>query len=158
MNWEAMGAVGDLIGGLAVVATLIYLALQVRQSKELLMRNEKIALSQVYQSRADARMSMHLAQAQNGADLVQGVWGQPEGVDELNDRDRMTVRQFMLAAYVHQDNVIFQASLGLIDDVSMQAAAVAVKLNFPVWEKLDVLISPRVIDFYNTIPKNQGDE
>ena len=32
MNWEAIGAVGELVGALAVVMTLAYLALQIRQS------------------------------------------------------------------------------------------------------------------------------
>ena len=32
MNWEALGAIGDLVGGLAVVVTLGYLALQVRSA------------------------------------------------------------------------------------------------------------------------------
>ena len=32
MNWEAIGAIGELIGAMAVVITLVFLALQVRQS------------------------------------------------------------------------------------------------------------------------------
>ena len=34
MNWEAIGAFGEIIGALAVVATLIYLATQVRYAKQ----------------------------------------------------------------------------------------------------------------------------
>lgn len=30
MNWEAAGAIGEVIGAIAVVGTLIYLALQIR--------------------------------------------------------------------------------------------------------------------------------
>ena len=33
MNWDAIGAVGELIGAIAVVATLAYLAVQVRFAK-----------------------------------------------------------------------------------------------------------------------------
>ena len=32
MNWEAAGAIGELIGAFAVVATLIYLAIQIREN------------------------------------------------------------------------------------------------------------------------------
>ena len=35
MNWDAAGAIGELIGAPAVVITLIYLALQIRHSNEL---------------------------------------------------------------------------------------------------------------------------
>ena len=35
MNWEAIGAIGEILGAIAVVATLGYLAVQVRQSSRL---------------------------------------------------------------------------------------------------------------------------
>ncbi len=35
MNWEAVGAVGEVGGAVAVVATLVYLAAQVRQSQQI---------------------------------------------------------------------------------------------------------------------------
>ena len=31
MNWEAIGAIGEFVGAVAVVVTLIYLAVQVRR-------------------------------------------------------------------------------------------------------------------------------
>ena len=34
MNWEALGAVGEIVGALAVVVTLAYLALQVRTARK----------------------------------------------------------------------------------------------------------------------------
>ena len=36
---EALGSLGDFIGGLAVIATLLYLAIQVRQNTQLLRAN-----------------------------------------------------------------------------------------------------------------------
>jgi hypothetical protein len=35
MNWEAIGAVAELIGGIAVLVTLIYLSIQVRQNSRM---------------------------------------------------------------------------------------------------------------------------
>lgn len=32
MNWEAVGAMGEIVGALAVFATLVYLAIQIRQN------------------------------------------------------------------------------------------------------------------------------
>jgi hypothetical protein len=43
MNWAAIGAVGELVGGIAVIGTLIYLATQIRQ-------NTKINASAIRQS------------------------------------------------------------------------------------------------------------
>lgn len=34
MNWDAIGALGDLLGAVGVIITLLYLAVQVRQNTE----------------------------------------------------------------------------------------------------------------------------
>lgn len=39
MDWEAVGAVGEIVGAVAVVATLAYLALQVRQNTRMMQRD-----------------------------------------------------------------------------------------------------------------------
>ena len=54
MNWEAIGAMGELVGGTAVIATLIYLSIQIRQ-------NTNINASAVRQSFYDytARQMLH---------------------------------------------------------------------------------------------------
>ncbi len=36
MNWEALGAISELCGAVAVVATLVYLSVQVRQNSRLI--------------------------------------------------------------------------------------------------------------------------
>ena len=36
MNWEAIGALGEVVGAIAVVLTLAYLAIQVRQNSNAL--------------------------------------------------------------------------------------------------------------------------
>jgi hypothetical protein len=32
MNWEALGAIGEIVGAVAVVVTIAYLAVQIRQN------------------------------------------------------------------------------------------------------------------------------
>jgi len=44
MSITELGALGEFVGSLAVLATLVYLAIQVRQSKAMLMENRKISL------------------------------------------------------------------------------------------------------------------
>jgi hypothetical protein len=34
LNWEAIGAIGEVVGGVAVIATLLYLAVQIRQNAQ----------------------------------------------------------------------------------------------------------------------------
>ena len=35
MNWEAIGAIAELIGGVAVLVTLVYLSIQVKQNSQM---------------------------------------------------------------------------------------------------------------------------
>ena len=39
MNWEAVGAIGEILGAAAVVATLLYLARQIRQQNQIAKHN-----------------------------------------------------------------------------------------------------------------------
>ncbi|MEP6391070.1 MAG: hypothetical protein ABJ056_14235 [Halioglobus sp.] len=44
MNWEAIGALAELCGAAAVVATLVYFAVQIRQNNKLLRSGSRQAL------------------------------------------------------------------------------------------------------------------
>lgn len=44
MNWEAIGAIGEIVGALTVVATLAYLAQQVRLSNRIAIASSEIEL------------------------------------------------------------------------------------------------------------------
>jgi len=93
----------------------------------------------VYQSRANARMSVVLAQAESKkAELIASVCGRPELVDGLDSEDREKVRQYMIATIVHQDNILYQASLGLLDETTMRGMRDLVGSYMPVWKKLDI--------------------
>lgn len=43
INWEALGAVGEIVGAATVIATLFYLARQIRQSNQALNRSNEFA-------------------------------------------------------------------------------------------------------------------
>lgn len=51
MNWEAIGAIGELVGALGVILTLAYLAIQIRQNtKSTDKQNRRDAMEFVYTS------------------------------------------------------------------------------------------------------------
>lgn len=66
MNWDAIGAIGEVIGALAVVLTLAYLAIQIRQ-------NASSVRASAYQAWA-AAMSAPVTTAQQ-ADVAQAITG-----------------------------------------------------------------------------------
>jgi hypothetical protein len=50
MNWEAAGAIGEIIGSIAVLITLIYLATQIRQSNTALAESTSASINASYAS------------------------------------------------------------------------------------------------------------
>jgi hypothetical protein len=57
MNWDAIGAVAELlraIGVIAVIASLVYLATQIRQSREQMRQNTRALRAGAYQQASDS--------------------------------------------------------------------------------------------------------
>ena len=80
MNWEALGAIGEVVGALAVIATLIYLALQMRQNNRLL--ENSLATS----TRESTNQVTGLLASDREALRV--FWAGIDGRGELSDIDR----------------------------------------------------------------------
>lgn len=45
MDWEALGAIGELVGAVGVIATLVYLAMQIRQNSNVVRSSTRQAIS-----------------------------------------------------------------------------------------------------------------
>ena len=80
MNWDAIGAIGETIGAIAVIATLIYLASQIRQLKQ---QNAQATLQHIADS-MNQFMDM-LASETNASLVVQGK----ESYKNLSEVDKL---------------------------------------------------------------------
>ncbi len=58
MTLTELGALGEFVGAIAVVVTLVYLAIQIRQNTHSMEEGRRLALAQTYQMRADALQNM----------------------------------------------------------------------------------------------------
>ena len=56
MNWDALGAIAELLGAIAVFLTLAYLTIQVRQNSKALMLQNQFSAAQIMQARTDTMM------------------------------------------------------------------------------------------------------
>jgi len=57
MNWDALGAIAELLGALAVFVTVVYLTIQVRQSAKAQEQQNALTSAVIMQSRTDTVMS-----------------------------------------------------------------------------------------------------
>jgi hypothetical protein len=87
LNWEAMGAVGELLGSLLVLVTLVYLAIQTHSIKKQMKAEARYNF---VASMAD--INLHIAQNTQTA----SVWRKGlEDVDSLSSDERMQFLMYM---------------------------------------------------------------
>ena len=70
LSWDAVGAIAESVGAVAVLLTFAYLAVQIRQNAQSLDRQSDIARAQIQQNRADT-----------AAQMVATITSVPENVD-----------------------------------------------------------------------------
>ncbi len=99
MTWEAVGALAELIGAGAVVATLIYLATQVRQNTNAMETSQKVELGRNFNERVQRRIELAKMTAESSelAEILQKLdsAGWPvdlSALDNLTDVERRRVR------------------------------------------------------------------
>ena len=141
MNWDAIGAIAESIGAVAVIATLLYLAIQIRQNTKSLDETKKIALGNSFQERTNRRISMiePFITSRELAEIMVKLEkaGYPSSIDSLevlDDVERRRVRAFHATQILSTENAIYQHELGLIDDLLRQQSdnfAVTMKA---IWE------------------------
>lgn len=131
MNWEAIGAFAEMIGSAAVLATLVYLAVQVRHSRDLLEENRKVALSQVYRDRVNIRIDHEYSSVdQNWLKIEAKLYGGSsynltndeflKNFEALAVEERLAVMHFEEAITHSVDNSLYQAELGLLDELAIK--------------------------------------
>jgi len=113
MNWDAIGAIGELVGSVAVLVTLIYLAIQVRQNTHATRATSHHAIT-------DALNQLNLTIANN--DTTAQIWvtgmGGRASLNELQ-RERYDA---LMRAYMHVcDTMYYQAQVGAGDHGLWQA-------------------------------------
>ena len=105
MNWEAIGAIGEIVGAIAVVATLAYLATQVRYARLAASDNSR-------QNRTQGILDLELAYLNNSD--FRSAWDNGEGNESLEitkdvastlgttiDETRLIIRGATTWAWLH---------------------------------------------------------
>jgi len=154
MTITELGALGEFVGAIGVVITLIYLAIQIRQNTRAMEESRRLALAQTYQLRADALQDM-LVRAANSehvgpilAKLTEA--GYPEDIgslDQLSPVERGRFRQWQIAQHVHWDNMFYQYQQGFLDEeYYREEFVVRVRRLAPVWRALGIVANRRSFD------------
>jgi len=106
MNWEAISAIGQMLGAVGVIVSLLYLAVQVRQNNRASAVSAKLASTQLLSEFVDGFI--------NDPELMD-VWlrGRRD-LDALGERDRLRFFNICLKAFWFFSAGHFQLRLGTL--------------------------------------------
>ncbi len=147
MTIQDWGAIGEMIGAIGVVVTLIYLTKQIRQNTLAMDEARKLALAQTYQMRSDALQSMIVRAAESehiGPIIIKltelGYPGRVTALEQLSSEERGRFRLWQIAQQTHWDNMYFQYEHGYLDAESYEDSfKVRVRRLAPTWRALDLM-------------------
>lgn len=161
MSIMELGALGEFLGAIGVIATLAYLAVQVRQNTKSLEVTQRLALSQTYQLRADAlqEMAVEAACGSIGGIIVKLTEaGYPEDIaalDALTTEERGRFRLWQIAQQTHWDNMHFQYQQGFLDEEYYRDAFTErVQRLWPTWKALGLTSGRR--SFFDELEAKRG--
>jgi hypothetical protein len=121
MNWDAIGAIAETLGAVGVIASLVYLATQIRHSREQMSQNTRASEAGAHQLNEQSVSSAILEGVRIpgvGRILVRG-W---QDFEELGDEDAFVFNCMTLVSMRTWDNAHYQHRMGMLDDVRWQAA------------------------------------
>lgn len=118
MNWDAIGAVGEIVGALAVVASLAYLAIQIRNQN---IEAKAATMQQVLESNAAA-----ISQLQDPE--LAAIW--LKGIDDfhsLPDVERLRFVIYLASTMRSFENAYFQMKVNRLEEETWDTLLAVVK-------------------------------
>ena len=114
MEWTVadLGSLGELVGGVVTIATLAYLAVQIRQ-------NSRVVRAQTRANIGTATTEIILREAEN-LDIVRALV-KTEAGEDLNPEESLQLRMVATATFRHWENVYYQYRQGLYDPGEFEA-------------------------------------
>ena len=121
MNWEAISAIGEIIGALAVVITLIYLARQIKD-------NTRVARSATRQSIAETTMS--IADDMIGDRELAKVFLKDIQNADLDAAERLQIFARAYKGMRNYENIHYQFLTGMLSENEWLGFRSNLKANF----------------------------
>ncbi len=139
MNWEAIGAIGEVGGAIGVVATLGYLAAQIRQNSANLTHNSQavLAATELENARLAAEWNSEIA---GDAELA-GLLIRAARREEMTLEEQLRYRFTMASLFYRFEGLYFQKRRGLLSAESFEA-----------WDEVMVnnLFTPAMLEWWHS--------
>jgi len=115
MHWEAIAAIGEVVGALGVVASLGYLAIQIRQNTQQIRQSIEVGQVASYNQAQEQTWQAPLAMAQDSEAVRSLARFSEQGLDALTAEETVRVR-LLLSPFFHGIDSLFKLyEKGLVD-------------------------------------------
>ena len=139
MNWDAIAAVGEVGGAVAVVATLLYLSRQIRESS-------KVSRAEAVRSRGERMLDSWFRVAENERlfSAIQAAYFEGKPFDDLSDDDQLAMRMMLRGLTARWESEYFENRHGVLDDAvwERRLATIAAMVRQPAYHQCWVEIRP----------------
>lgn len=149
MNWEAIGALSEMIGATAVVVTIAYLAFQ--------LRHQALAVrSASYQATTDALNQINLTIATD-PELLRVVSSKPASLNVLSLEDRYRYSYVLLSLFRVRETIFYQRDEGTTAKQSWIREEVTMKKNLESaavrdwWTTIEYGFAPEFKDYVDAV-------
>jgi hypothetical protein len=107
MNWEAVGATASLLAAVGVIATLIYLSIQIRQNTKAVRSSSIQNLVQSFSTTAQAAVENEY--------IIPLLLKANAGAEALTQEERVRLHFWFIMTFRRFEGVYFQRDLGIVD-------------------------------------------
>ena len=150
MSWmevsQVLGNIGEFAGAIAVVVTLIYLAAQVKLSKEATEANtrqmaetRRLTLVENYMRRSE-RVERGYADGVLSPEMSRVLFKAYRGTQSLDEFERFQTREWSHAHMHRLDAQHYQYQHGLLEEEAVQNLKKVLKQWGPIWKELDIVV------------------
>ena len=115
MNWDAIGAIAELLGAVGVIASLVYLATQIRQSREQMSQNTQAMRASGYQSFFQ-NMDEVAMRPTSSPEMAQSVRLGLTDLDQLTEEQAFYFQQWISGMFLALDNGLYQFGTGILEE------------------------------------------
>ncbi len=121
MNWNAIGAIGEIVGALAVVVSVLYLSIQIRT-------NTRSQRSTMQHSLHQETVSRMMAIAQDDV-LAEKLLKADQSYDDLTIVEKTQIESFVRAVFRGFENMFLQHQRGFFDAENIAGMDEAIRRN-----------------------------
>lgn len=113
MTLQDLGAIGELVSGVAVIFSLVYVAYQIRQNSRLIEQNSRQLEASMYVATSDAFNRWWALFLTN--DRVAEIWRRGLASELESPEERSQFHALMASLFVTYENGFYQKSFGAVN-------------------------------------------